>query len=99
MTTHSPYLINYLTLAVKAFNVKKSLTDSAAIAKLSAIVPFESAVNPDDLIIYQLDEATVTITKLADYKGLPSYATFLNDSLGETNELFAQLQQIEKGWL
>jgi predicted ATPase len=98
MTTHSPYFINYLTLAVKAFNVKKSITDSAAIAKLSAIVPFESAVNPDDLIIYQLDEATGTITKLADYKGLPSDDNYLNDSLGETNELFAQLQQIEKGW-
>lgn len=99
MTTHSPYLINYLTLAVKAFNVKKSLTDSTAIDMLSAIVPVESTVNPDDLIIYQLDEATGTITKLADYKGLPSDENYLNDNLGDTNEQFAQLQQIEKGWL
>lgn len=98
MTTHSPYLINYLTLAIKAFNVKHSLTDSVALEKVDAIVPIASTVNPDDLIIYQLDEVSGTITKLADYKGLPSDDNFLNDSLGETNELFAQLQQIEKGW-
>jgi len=99
ITTHSPYFINYLTLAVKAFNVSKLLTDSTAIDKISAIVPLESIVNPEDLIIYQLDEVTGTITKLEDYKGLPSDENYLNDSLGETNELFAQLQQIEKGWL
>jgi len=99
ITTHSPYFINYLTLAVKAFNVSKLLTDSTAIDKISAIVPLESIVNPEDLIIFQLDEVTGTITKLEDYKGLPSDENYLNDSLGETNELFAQLQQIEKGWL
>ena len=98
MTTHSPYFINYLTLAVKAFNVKQSLTDSVAIEKVAAIVPIASTVNPDDLIIYQFDEATGTIAKLESYKGLPSDDNYLNDSLGETNELFAQLQQIEKGW-
>lgn len=99
MTTHSPYLINYLTLAVKAYKVKQSLNGSTAIDKASAIVPIESTVNPDDLIIYQLNETTGTISKLDDYKGLPSDENYLNDSLGETNELFAQLQQIEKGWL
>jgi len=99
MTTHSPYFINYLTLAVKAWRVKQSLSDNAAIDKISAIVPIDSMVDPDDLIIYQLDEATGTISRLEDYKGLPSDENYLNDSLGETNELFAQLQQIEKGWL
>lgn len=98
MTTHSPYFINYLTLAVKAFNVKQSLTDSEAIEKVAAIVPIASTVNPDDLIIYQMDEATGTITPLDSYKGLPSDDNYLNDSLGETNELFAQLLEIEKGW-
>lgn len=99
ITTHSPYLINYLTLAVKAFNVKQSLTDSAAIEKVAAIVPIASSVNPNDLIIYQLNEVSGTITALESYKGLPSDENYLNDNLGETNELFAQLQQIEKGWL
>ena len=98
MTTHSPYFINYLTLAVKAYNVKQALTDSAAIEKVAAIVPIASTVNPDDLVIYQLNEATGTISPLGSYKGLPSDENYLNDSLGETNELFAQLLEIEKGW-
>lgn len=98
MTTHSPYFINYLTLAVKAYNVKQALTDSADIEKVAAIVPIASTVNPDDLVIYQLNEATGTISPLGNYKGLPSDENYLNDSLGETNELFAQLLEIEKGW-
>lgn len=98
MTTHSPYFINYLTLAVKAYNVKQALTDSADIEKVAAIVPIASTVNPDDLVIYQLNEATGTISPLGSYKGLPSDENYLNDSLGETNELFAQLLEIEKGW-
>ena len=98
MTTHSPYFINYLTLAVKAYNVKQALTDSADIEKVAAIVPIASTVNPDDLVIYQLNEATGTISPLGNYKGLPSDENYLNDSLGETYELFAQLLEIEKGW-
>lgn len=99
ITTHSPYLINFLTLAVKAYNVKQTKNDNSSIEKISNIVPIESAVNPDDLVIYQLDEATGSIATLESYKGLPSDENYLNDGLGETNELFAQLQQIEKGWL
>lgn len=98
ITTHSPYIINYLTLSVKAYNVKLTLTDSSQINQMSDIVPLESTVAPDDLVIYQLDENTGVISKLEDYKGLPSDENYLNDGLGETNNLFAQLQQIEKGW-
>lgn len=99
MTTHSPYFINYLTLAVKAFKVKQTVKTSEALEALAGIVPAESMINPDDLVIYQLNETNGSISKLEDYKGLPSDENYLNDNLGETNELFAQLQQIEKGWL
>lgn len=99
MTSHSPYLINYLTLAVKADSVKNKLTTTKSIDKLNEIVPIKSTVHPDDLIIYELNEKDGSISILEDYKGLPSDENYLNDSLGETNELYAQLQQIEKGWL
>jgi len=98
ITTHSPYFINYLTLAVKAYKVKQVLKDSTSIESLSGIVPLGSCVNPEDLNVYQLNEGNGSISKLTDYKGLPSDENYLNDGLGETNELFAQLQQIEKGW-
>lgn len=97
MTTHSPYLINYLTLAVKAEMVKNVVGEEAK-EKLSSIVPLESTVKAEDLRIYELDEAEGSIKRLEDYKGLPSDENYLNSSLEASNELFIQLQEIEKGW-
>lgn len=105
ITTHSPYLINYLTLAVKADMVKvalksndssKKLNDS--LKKINDIVPLNSTVKANEIVVYQMDEKEGTILKLPVYKGLLSDENFLNDGLEESNELFAQLQEIEKGW-
>ncbi len=100
ITTHSPYLINYITLAIKAFKVRQKLSDEKkdSDSKINEIVNIKSLIKPEDLIIYQLNELDGTISKLADYKGLPSDENFLNDQLSETNQFFAQLQEIEKGW-
>lgn len=98
MTTHSPYLINYLTLAVKADMVKQSIKEEESLNKLNEIVPLESTLKADELAIYELNEKDGTIKKLPDYKGLPSDENYLNNGLADSNELFAQLQEIEKGW-
>jgi predicted ATPase len=98
MTTHSPYLINYLTLAVKAETVKNNLTTTASKDKLNKIVPLQSTLDGKDLIIYEFNEEDGAIKVLPDYKGLPSDENYLNSSLEDSNELFAQLQEIEKGW-
>ncbi len=98
MTTHSPYLINYLTLAVKAEMVKSKLGTEEGKKKLAKIIPLQSTVKGGDLMIFEMDEKNGTIKKLQDYKGLPSDENELNSELEETNELFAQLQEIEKGW-
>jgi len=45
-----------------------------------------------------LNEIDGTIKKLEDYKGLPSDENYLNNGLEDSNELFAQLQELEKGW-
>ncbi len=55
-------------------------------------------VKTKELVIYELDEREGTIKKLPDYKGLPSDENKLNYNLEDSNELFAQLQEIEKGW-
>lgn len=98
ITTHSPYLINYLTLAVKGELVKAAAKTEEAKMKLNKIVPLHSTIKPDDLVIYELDEKEGVIKKLPDYKGLPSDENYLNSDLEYSNELFAQLQEIEKGW-
>jgi predicted ATPase len=96
MTTHSPYLINYLTLAVEAGNLKEKVNTIELKNKLKEIVPLESTVNADDLVIYELDEKHGTITLLGNYKGLPFDENKLNNELGEGNELFAKLLEIEQ---
>ncbi len=98
MTTHSPYLINYLTLAVKAEMVKNNLTNDDSKNKLSKIVPLESTLSAADLVIYELNVEDGSIMVLPHYKGLPSDENYLNSDLEDSNELFAQLQEIEKGW-
>jgi predicted ATPase len=104
MTTHSPYLINFLTLAVKADNVYKTLTEKGfrlkdpEFTQTDEIVPMSSTVVADDLAIYQFNEKDGTIKILPDYRGLPSDENYLNSGLEDSNELFAQLQEIERGW-
>lgn len=98
MTTHSPYLINYLTLAVKADMVSAKLATEDSKQKINKIVPLQSTVKAEDLAIYELDEKDGTIKRLEDYKGLPSDENDLNNELEDSNEDFARLQEIGKGW-
>lgn len=95
MTTHSPYLINYLTLAVEANKLKSRVNTDELKVKLNKIVPLNSTLNGEDLLIYELDEKTGTIKKLNTYKGLPSDENYLNKGLAESNDLFSELLDIE----
>lgn len=96
MTTHSPYLINYLSLAVKAYGIKGKVKTDELKNRLSNIVPLSSVVNPNDLVIYELDEMKGSIKKLGNFEGIPSDQNFLNSSLSEGNHLFDALLEIEE---
>lgn len=95
LTTHSPYVINYLTLATKAYLLnKKILGDEDLKNRINEIVPLSSVVDPAQLLIYELKDGSVS--RLNSYEGLPSDENFLNIQLGQTNELFDQLLEIEE---
>lgn len=98
ITTHSPYIINYMTLAIKAFKVKEKINNSNEnyhlSNELSSIVPPDSAIDPSLVRIYQLDN-TGKIEILEDYNGLPSDENYLNEFLAESNESFVNLIEIE----
>lgn len=96
MTSHSPYLINYLTLAVKANYLKEQIQKEELRVKLDSIVPLNSTVKSNDLLIYEMNERDGSIGKLESYNGLPSDENELNEMLGESNELFAQLLEIQQ---
>jgi len=102
MTTHSPYLINYLTLAVKAGNVYKALIEKGLkfrdpeFSQTNEIVPMSSTVVADELAIYELDEKNGTINLLGNYEGIPSDKNYLNQSIAKGNQLFDTLLEIEE---
>jgi predicted ATPase len=91
ITTHSPYIINYLTLVVKADQLKKK----GYINGLNEIVSLDSTISSNDLSIYELDENHGTIMLLRNYDGLPSDENYLNEYLGKSNDLFVKLLKLE----
>lgn len=100
VTTHSPYIINDLSLAVKAQQVavkmKKNGTESDR-EKLDKIVPIKSLLDANDLIIYEIDDQG-TVSKLDDYCGLPSDENYLNVLLAKSGYLFTELLQLEDNY-
>lgn len=96
LTTHSPYLINYLTLAIEAGKlVDKAKDNKEILDKINDIVPLESVLKEDDVVVYQLNEDSGVVEKLATYKGLPTDDNYLNNSLEEINVQFSELLDIE----
>ena len=100
LTTHSPYIINYLSLAIQAGYLAEKLDSKESPnnfkAKIDEIVPPTAMLNENDLLIYELNEEEGTIIKLAKYQGIPSDNNYLNESLRSGNELFDQLLEIEE---
>ena len=95
ITTHSPYIIGYMTLAVKAMELYKKTKKEDVRSQINEIVPQKSAISHDDLVIYELEEKDGSIRKLDTYKGIPSSKNYLNSELSEKNELYAKLLDIE----
>ena len=93
ITTHSPYLVNYVSVAVEAGKLKKGVTAEKE-EQLNKIVPISSAISADDLVIYQLNEKG-SVELLESYEGIPSDENFLNNEIGRTNELFADLLDLQ----
>jgi predicted ATPase len=99
LTTHSPYIINYLTLAIKGYQVLQKIIDlpnsNLLKEQLENIIPQVSCVSDKDSIVYELTE-TGEIIKLSTYEGLPTDENYLNTFLADTNNLFDDLLEIEE---
>lgn len=97
VTTHSPYLINSLTIAVKAGMLLASgnLSEEAR-ERIDAVYPIEAAIQPDEIAIYEFNELDGTVAVLDTYHGLPSDDNFLNRMLEKTNDDFADLLEIQQ---
>ncbi len=97
VTTHSPFIINYLTLATKAYTLSQMAHEKGredAVEEIARLVPAESSTNPDLLRIYQLCNGSAT--PLPHAYGLPSDANLLNLEAGATNDIFGEMLDIEE---
>lgn len=100
ITTHSPYIINYLTIVIQAEELKKKLdkseTDHVLYKRLYNIVPEQSLISMNDTAVYELHELDGSIRKLTAEYGVPTDNNFLNNMLNEGNVLFDSLLEIEE---
>lgn len=92
ITTHSPYILSYLTLSAKAAEL---LNKGVPADKIEKIVPKKSAVSGDKITIYETKEDG-SITKLSPYENLPSDENLLNKAMAEGNENFSELLDLEQ---
>lgn len=99
LTTHSPYIINYLTLAIQGAEVLEKIKTCGKEQELSSqmgrIVPVASIISSKNALIYELTDAGA-IRRLPDYQGIPSDKNFLNQALADGNQLFDALLEIEE---
>ena len=91
ITTHSPYLVNYVSLAVEAGNIRNEANKE----QIGKIIQISALVKSEDLAIYELDEKEGTVKLLGDYNGIPSDENMLNLQIDETNNLFADLLDLK----
>ena len=91
ITTHSPYLVNYISVAVEAGNIQNEVNKE----QIGKIIPLSALVKSEDLAIYQLNEKEGSVELLDNYEGIPSDENFLNNEIGRTNELFADLLDLQ----
>lgn len=100
MTSHSPYIINFLGIAIQGKYLQGKIENSPKrtelLTRLYDLVPEKSLLSEDDLIIYELNELNGSIKKLDTIAGIPSDNNYLNNSLAEGNELFDSLLELEQ---
>lgn len=100
ITTHSPYIINYLSIAIQGEylerKIKKSVNKDVLLPKLYSLIPKESLISASNVVVYQLDEKDGSVKELETIDGIPSDKNYLNDTLVESNLLFDSLLEIEQ---
>lgn len=94
LTTHSPYIINYVSLAIKAWDVARRIPDEDARKRISEIVPEAAWTSGEQVAVFEL-MPDGSIVPLSTYDGMPSDENLLNTLLGEMNEKFSALLEIE----
>ena len=98
VTTHSPYIINFLSIAIQGqilLDKIKTHNRNDLLGRFEEIIPENSCMKANETVIYELDKEG-NIIRLKEYGGIPSDDNYLNASLSECNQLFDSLFEIEE---
>jgi len=98
ITTHSPYLVNALTLAVQGAELRRKIDPARMdlLCRLDDVVPIGAVTPASDVAVYQFEESNGTVKHLPMPHGIPSDANYLNEALGKSNDAFGRLLDIEE---
>jgi predicted ATPase len=100
MTTHSPYIINFLSISIQGEYLKNKIEKvgkgNDLLPRLNKIIHKNSLVSSEAVVIYELDETEGKIKRLSSPEGIPSDKNYLNNNLKEGNQLFDSLLEIEE---
>lgn len=99
MTTHSPYVITYLSISMQAAYLKSLIVEKGKnelLNKLFAIVQENAQFKKEDVQVYELNEVTGTISNLPSPYGIPSDKNYLNQFIKKGNEIFDSLLELEE---
>lgn len=97
LSTHSPFVVNTMVMAAMSaivYRKARAKKDYALLARLAEKWPEDCSVRGEDMALYELDERG-SIKRLSTSKGLFSDANKLNAFLGEWNDGFNDLIQLE----
>jgi predicted ATPase len=99
LTTHSPYIINFLCIAIQADILKNKINTAKnkqeLLEKLEKVMPAKATISANDVAVYQLNDEGIFSALSTEYD-IPSDNNYLNDFLKEGNELFDALLEIEE---
>ena len=87
ITTHSPYLLPYINVAIKANEIIKQNENTKS--KIEKIIPVHSLIESDSVRVYEFVNGTIKL--LEKVKNISSDNNLLNQELEETNELFRSI--------
>lgn len=93
ITSHSPYLINWLSIALKAGQVLKR--HATAHEEVSSVIPASSAIDCAHIAIYEVN-TNGTIQQLNLVDGIPDDQNLLNEFLEQSNQSFDRLIDIDE---
>jgi predicted ATPase len=97
ITTHSPYILNWLSLAAMA-SLTASKVDNVPSAKdkLDLFFKPEHRVEADQMAFYEFSEESGLIRRLPTTEGIVSSHNYLNEYLRNANQILDHLFELEE---